>query len=1005
MTTPTEVSARMAQRYDTAAQWTNENPILLAGEIGIESDTGYIKVGNGSTQWTGLAYVSGLGAEIPVSRLADGDARQLLQTDAAGTGVEWTSDVDVPGTLDVTGAATFDTNVTIEGDLTVNGTTTTIDTETLLVKDKNIEMAVVTTPTDVTADGGGITLRGATDKTINWINATDAWTSSERFDFPAGTEAAPSIILNGDVNSGIYQPAADQVAISTNGTGRLFVDADGRVGINSNAASNTLTPLILKAASGTPLHFYADSAYWGLFDGGGTTGGYAPNNGYAGHNGSNYLNLFTAGNERLRITSTGEFEFTGAGTAGTTQAVYFSGSAPVNSLVIDSTGNVGLGTASPNTRLHVVSGSGSGSVQIGNSADSQYHYINFGGSTNSHNAWQMGRSPSGGIGPANGFYIYDLKNSATRLAIDSSGRVGIGTSNPSSKLEVVETTAAEALRIDGAAGGYALVVNGGSARSTAIKQAVIGNSYIGTTPPTDGLIVQGSVGIGTTSPGSALNIVNTAADNTSGIRLKGHASGNIGCIFTDLNNLNLAVAGAHTFTNFDGTVERARIDSSGRLGLGTTNPVNKLQVTESAVTSVPSAGSSGHMAVVGSSGFGIAAAALNNGNGYLQVTRWDGTATNYNLLLQPNGGNVGIGTTSPGHQLTLKQSIAATSDAAPTQIKLENGSDGGAAIEFSNAVSGAAKIALGVEGTGGSTDDTFIGFSTSLNTTLSERARIDSSGRLLVGTNSYTGNATILAQGHSGDVNGPAHVLLKTGTTSPSDGSDFGYLFFSDANTSGGFGAWIVGQRDGGTWTSGSSMPGRLVFSTTLDGASSPTERMRITAAGAILMATVSTSVNDVGYIFDPSGQSFVSVNASTSATNTLHVYSTNASAYRFYVGMDGTVNATNTTISAISDQRLKENVRDLDTGLNEIMALQPRRFDWKTGKGKNIQNDQGFIAQEFEQVFPEMISEWIDPAPEGEEPYKAVRADLIPVLVKAIQEQQTIINSLEARLAALEAQ
>ena len=47
-------------------------------------------------------------AEIAVSKLADGSARQLLQTDAAGTGVEWTSNIDVPGTLDVTGASTLD---------------------------------------------------------------------------------------------------------------------------------------------------------------------------------------------------------------------------------------------------------------------------------------------------------------------------------------------------------------------------------------------------------------------------------------------------------------------------------------------------------------------------------------------------------------------------------------------------------------------------------------------------------------------------------------------------------------------------------------------------------------------------------------------------------------------------------------------------------------------------------------------------------------------------------
>ncbi len=77
---------------------------------------------------------------------------------------------------------------TVTGDLTVNGTTTTINTTTLVVEDKNIELAVVTSPTDVTADGGGITLKGSTDKTINWVDATDAWTFSEHIDLAATKE-------------------------------------------------------------------------------------------------------------------------------------------------------------------------------------------------------------------------------------------------------------------------------------------------------------------------------------------------------------------------------------------------------------------------------------------------------------------------------------------------------------------------------------------------------------------------------------------------------------------------------------------------------------------------------------------------------------------------------------------------------------------------------------------------------------------------------------------------
>lgn len=150
-------------------------------------------------------------------------------------------------------------------------------------------------------------------------------------------------------------------------------------------------------------------------------------------------------------------------------------------------------------------------------------------------------------------------------------------------------------------------------------------------------------------------------------------------------------------------------------------------------------------------------------------------------------------------------------------------------------------------------------------------------------------------------------------------------------------------------------------------------------------------------------GNVWIANSGTTSSQNPITVYSTGASAYRFYLGMQGQVYATNTTITAISDQRLKENIVDLDVGLDSIMALKPRKFDWKEGKGKDIKGDRGFIAQEFETVFPDMIEQWLDPAPEGEEPYKAVNANLIPILVKAIQEQQAIIQSLTARITALE--
>ena len=78
--------------------------------------------------------------------------------------------------------------IVITGDLTVNGTQTTVQSATFVVEDKNIELGKVTTPTDVTADGGGITLLGATNKTINWVDATDAWTLSEHADLASAKE-------------------------------------------------------------------------------------------------------------------------------------------------------------------------------------------------------------------------------------------------------------------------------------------------------------------------------------------------------------------------------------------------------------------------------------------------------------------------------------------------------------------------------------------------------------------------------------------------------------------------------------------------------------------------------------------------------------------------------------------------------------------------------------------------------------------------------------------------
>jgi hypothetical protein len=142
--------------------------------------------------------------------------------------------------------------------------------------------------------------------------------------------------------------------------------------------------------------------------------------------------------------------------------------------------------------------------------------------------------------------------------------------------------------------------------------------------------------------------------------------------------------------------------------------------------------------------------------------------------------------------------------------------------------------------------------------------------------------------------------------------------------------------------------------------------------------------------------------NTTNGSFNAFAYYNTTAGSYKFYVIDSGAIYSTSIVITSISDQRLKENVRDIDTGLDSIMALKPRRFDWKEGKGQDKKNVAGFIAQEFEDVFPECVSTSKAGA-DGIE-YKNINHEtLIPTLVKAIQEQQATITTLTARISALE--
>ena len=164
---------------------------------------------------------------------------------------------------------------------------------------------------------------------------------------------------------------------------------------------------------------------------------------------------------------------------------------------------------------------------------------------------------------------------------------------------------------------------------------------------------------------------------------------------------------------------------------------------------------------------------------------------------------------------------------------------------------------------------------------------------------------------------------------------------------------------------------------------------------GAVLMKNTTSDNVDTGY---GSRQDMDGSNYCTIALNNGTHYVRADTAWKFYVMGNGQIHSTSQSISGISDVRLKENITDIDTGLAEIMALQPRRFDWKDGGGTVL---AGFVAQEVESVLPDLIGNFKH---DDFEDAKSLRmGDILPTLVKAMQEQQAIIESLTARLEALE--
>ena len=228
-------------------------------------------------------------------------------------------------------------------------------------------------------------------------------------------------------------------------------------------------------------------------------------------------------------------------------------------------------------------------------------------------------------------------------------------------------------------------------------------------------------------------------------------------------------------------------------------------------------------------------------------------------------------------------------------------------------------------------------------------------------------------------------LQILSGVRNNTGGAGIAAYGFSVANSSGGDGtAYKAGI---GLVRSATYGRGSLAFyinnDTDTANFTTANEVARFNTVGQFTIGTTDIGeTTGIGSKILPTGKISLVNAASDNTASGFTLYSTGAAAYRCYITMDGVIHATSTSISGISDVSLKENIRPLETGLDEIMRLQPRRFDWKDGSKSDV---VGFVAQEVEEILPDLVDESMY---NGDENKKSIRmGDILPTIVKAIQE------------------
>jgi hypothetical protein len=488
----------------------------------------------------------------------------------------------------------------------------------------------------------------------------------------------------------------------------------------------------------------------------------------------------------------------------------------------------------------------------------------------------------------------------------------------------------------------------------------------------------GNVGIGTSSPqgkfdvvGSVVNTLATfsTADASTVVlnNLNGAAFGRNSKILFRNNGLNLSGI-ASVYTNFNGAadiggalafgtqtnaaggiVERLRIDSSGNVGIGTSSPDfpsggglvvynNGLPRIELRNSTTGSASTDGAGMVVSGQDF-----VLYNRES-TGIIAFNTSATE--RLRIDSSGNVGIGTSSPISKLT----IAAAGEAGTRYL-----GNGLTSAGFFVGYNGAAYVY--------NDSNTAMIFGTNAT----ERLRIDSSGNVGIGTSSPNSKL---------QVNG--RIFANGSLTSNSGDTDF------NAGGSRAFLDWSGSLARIGTLTGGGAGGDCTFFVNNA-------ERARIDSSGNLLVGTTSAAQTtngikllSTGRVLGTSGSDSVFYRTADDAILQFRNNNGGTNTLKSYIGNTGTL-----VIS--SDQRFKKDIVDIDPALEKIIQLRPVKFHWLS-QAEADPKTMGFIAQEVEQIIPEMVTE--------KEDFKALDThSLFPLLVKAIQELKAEVDSLKSQL------